>query len=124
MKENLPVFDLAPGAGFEIRREPAVEAELHNTGLGEEHRAPMMRNIAVTEPYMRDGSAAALEEAIEHSAKGGRAARRNKSAMLRPFRLRAEEKAELNGLPGSLTGSEPPEEARWSEERRFSLSGA
>ncbi len=36
-------------------------------------RAPTLRNIAVTAPYMHDGSIATLEEVLEHYAGGGRA---------------------------------------------------
>jgi cytochrome c peroxidase len=35
-------------------------------------KAPTLRNIAVTAPYMHDGSIATLEEVIEHYARGGR----------------------------------------------------
>jgi cytochrome c peroxidase len=35
-------------------------------------RAPSLRNIAVTAPYMHDGSIATLEEALDHYAAGGR----------------------------------------------------
>lgn len=35
-------------------------------------KAPTLRNIAVTAPYMHDGSVATLGEAIEHYARGGR----------------------------------------------------
>jgi len=34
-------------------------------------RAPTLRNIAVTAPYMHDGSVATLEEALDHYAAGG-----------------------------------------------------
>jgi cytochrome c peroxidase len=34
-------------------------------------RAPTLRNIAVTDPYMHDGSIATLEAAVEHYASGG-----------------------------------------------------
>ena len=36
-------------------------------------RAPTLRNIALTAPYMHDGSIATLEEVIDHYAAGGRA---------------------------------------------------
>src|SRR4029077_16587885 len=36
-------------------------------------KAPTLRNIALTAPYMHDGSIATLEEVIEHYATGGRA---------------------------------------------------
>src|SRR5262249_18169206 len=35
-------------------------------------KAPTLRNIAVTAPYMHDGSVATLEEAVDHYAAGGR----------------------------------------------------
>jgi len=35
-------------------------------------RAPTLRNISVTAPYMHDGSVATLEEVFEHYARGGR----------------------------------------------------
>jgi hypothetical protein len=35
-------------------------------------KAPTLRNIAVTGPYMHDGSIATLEEVIDHYARGGR----------------------------------------------------
>ena len=35
-------------------------------------KAPTLRNIAVTAPYMHDGSVATLEDAIDHYAAGGR----------------------------------------------------
>jgi cytochrome c peroxidase len=52
-----------------------------NTGLFEHtgkwedmgrFRAPTLRNIELTAPYMHDGSIATLEEAIDHYARGGR----------------------------------------------------
>ena len=36
-------------------------------------RAPTLRNIALTAPYMHDGSLATLEEVLDHYAAGGRA---------------------------------------------------
>lgn len=35
-------------------------------------RAPTLRNIAVTAPYMHDGSIDTLDEVIDHYARGGR----------------------------------------------------
>ena len=35
-------------------------------------KAPTLRNIAVTAPYMHDGSIASLEDVVEHYASGGR----------------------------------------------------
>ena len=43
-------------------------------------RAPTLRNVALTSPYMHDGSVATLEDVIEHYAAGGRAAHRARGA--------------------------------------------
>ena len=44
----------------------------HNSEDIGRFKAPTLRNIAVTAPYMHDGSIATLEEVIEHYAAGGR----------------------------------------------------
>jgi cytochrome c peroxidase len=35
-------------------------------------KAPTLRNIALTAPYMHDGSVASLDEVLDHYASGGR----------------------------------------------------
>ncbi len=75
-----------------------TEAQFHNTGLYDEDgrggypepntgvhrhsgrqedmgkfRAPTLRNVALTAPYMHDGSVSSLEAAVDHYAAGGRA---------------------------------------------------
>ena len=77
-------------------------------------RAPTLRNIAVTAPYMHDGSVATLEEAIRHYERGGRLVgdgpnagdgRRNpyKSEFVRSFDLSDEERADLLAFLHALT---------------------
>ncbi len=47
---------------------------LHNTGVGsgtKRFRIPSLRSIALTAPYMHDGSLPTLESVIEHYAAGG-----------------------------------------------------
>ena len=69
-------------------------------------KAPTLRNIAVTAPYMHDGSVATLEDAIAHYAAGGRTIAEgpnrgvghdnpNKSPIMRGFRVTAEQRADL-----------------------------
>lgn len=77
-------------------------------------RAPSLRNIAVTAPYMHDGSMATLDEVIAHYARGGRmiANGRNtgdgrlspyKSEFIRGFELSDEERADLVAFLHALT---------------------
>ena len=65
-------------------------------------RAPTLRNIAVTAPYMHDGSIATLEDVIAHYAAGGKPGT-SPSRMMRPFTLTAAEVADLVAFLNSLT---------------------
>ena len=65
------------------------EAFFHDTGVAAEpakFRAPTLRNIAVTAPYMHDGSIATLKDVVAHYAAGGRHAR-PKSDKVRGFAI-------------------------------------
>ncbi len=77
-------------------------------------KAPTLRNIAVTAPYMHDGSLATLEEVVDHYAQGGRVitegplagdgrAHPNKSAFVAGFVITDAERAELIAFLESLT---------------------
>lgn len=74
-------------------------------------RTPTLRNVALTAPYMHDGSLATLEAVIEHYAAGGEAARRGaRSPLTSPlvpgFQIDAREKADLIAFLTSLTNDE------------------
>src|SRR5215472_3486818 len=82
-KEGPAVHVLFQNTGlYNIRGEFSYPAP--NTGLYQftdrredigKFRAPTLRNIAVTAPYMHDGSIATLSEVIDHYAAGGRTIR-------------------------------------------------
>jgi cytochrome c peroxidase len=78
-------------------------------------RAPSLRNIAITAPYMHDGSLATLEEVIDHYAAGGKFDHPNKSRTLRPFRLTGTDKSDLIEFLKSLTDQELLHDPRWSD---------
>jgi cytochrome c peroxidase len=116
-----------------------VEVEFHNTGLynlGDDgdypapntgvhavtedpedmgrFKAPSLRNIALTAPYMHDGSLASLEEVIAHYEAGGRtiasgenkgvgADNPRKSSFVKGFTLTPEERLDLKAFLESLT---------------------
>ena len=65
-------------------------------------RVPSLRNIAVTAPYMHDGSIATLSEVIEHYDQGGRG-HPSTDPTIRPLQLTAQEKADLLAFLGALT---------------------
>lgn len=73
-------------------------------------RVPTLRNVAVTAPYMHDGSIATLAEVIDHYAAGGRqsplgAAARNRyrDGRIAPFAISSAERAQLVAFLDSLT---------------------
>ena len=97
---------------------PADNTGLHDmTGQRRDmgrFKAPTLRNIAVTAPYMHDGSIATLEEVIAHYERGGRLlengphtgdGRRSpfKSEFVRGFELSEQERADLLAFLRSLT---------------------
>jgi cytochrome c peroxidase len=78
-------------------------------------RAPTLRNIARTAPYMHDGSIPTLGEVLDHYAAGGRAAHRNRSPLLRPFTLTDTERADLLAFLESLTDIDALVDSRWAD---------
>ncbi len=68
-------------------------------------KVPTLRNVAVTGPYMHDGSMADLAEVIEHYNSGG-AAHVHKSEFVRPLELREQEKKDLIHFLESLTDTD------------------
>jgi cytochrome c peroxidase len=132
-------FNFSGAVTFEGAAE--IEPDFHNTGLynqdGEgsyprrnrgvweftekasdmgRFRAPTLRNIEVTPPYMHDGSIATLEEVIDHYAAGGRAGEGHplKSELVSGFEISEGEKAELVAFLRSLTDRGFLEEERFS----------
>ncbi len=79
-------------------------------------RAPGLRNVEVTGPYMHDGSVKTLEEVVEHYSQGGRLIRSgpnqgdgrlnpHKSGLVSRIDLTDEEKADLISFLKTLTDS-------------------
>lgn len=65
-------------------------------------KIPTLRNIALTAPYMFDGSLSTLDAVIDHYQTGGKA-HPNKSPLLNPFQLTNQERSELLAFLRSLT---------------------
>jgi cytochrome c peroxidase len=144
-------FMMAGATDFE-GRQPNAEGgiEFHNTGLynvagllsypspnagvyettkkpGDVGRfkAPTLRNIAVTGPYMHDGSIATLDGVLDHYAAGGRTIadgpsrgvghdNPNKSPSVRGFTLTPEQRADFIAFLNSLTDEELLHDPRFS----------
>ena len=84
---------------------PEPEPAFHDNGLGGRFRAPTLRNIAVTGPYMHDGRFATLEEVVDHYASGGTASP-GRSPLVRGFGITEAGKRDLVEFLKSLTDDE------------------
>jgi cytochrome c peroxidase len=65
-------------------------------------KTPTLRNVALTAPYMHDGSIQTVEEVISHFASGGKS-HSQKSDLIVDFEISEKEKAELLSFLSSLT---------------------
>ena len=117
---------------YNLRNDGSYPAD--NTGLYDmtgqrrdmgRFKAPSLRNVAVTAPYMHDGSIANLRDVIAHYARGGRLiesgpnagdGRLNpfKSEFVRGFELRDEERDSLVAFLESLTDQNVLTDPRFS----------
>ncbi|WP_443089968.1 c-type cytochrome, partial [Yoonia sp.] len=102
---------------------PQAEVGFHNTGLYADYpaavpglieitgrpqdagrfRTPSLRNVAVTAPYMHDGSIPDLRGVIAHYANAGRADHPMKDGMIQGFKASDAEIADLIAFLESLT---------------------
>ena len=78
-------------------------------------RIPTLRNVAVTAPYMHDGSIAALSEVLDHYVAGGRSPNPRQSDSIRPLSLREDERRDLIAFLQSLTDEALLRDPRWSD---------
>jgi cytochrome c peroxidase len=67
-------------------------------------KTPTLRNVAMTAPYMHDGSVSTLREVIDFYNAGG-GGQRPKSPLLRKLDLTEREKSDLEAFLESLTGT-------------------
>lgn len=66
-------------------------------------RTPSLRNVALTAPYMHDGSFATLEDVLDYYAAGGTPQDAAQDPRIRPFALPAEDRAALLAFLHSLS---------------------
>jgi cytochrome c peroxidase len=86
-----------------------------------------LRNVALTAPYMHDGSVATLKDVLAHYARGGRNLTRegdpsalgprspHQSERVRGFRLRADDEAALLAFLAALTDDAFVTDARFAD---------
>ncbi len=108
------------------KADPGLRSESRQSDDDGKFRAPSLRNIAVTAPYMHDGSISTLSGVIDPYAAGGRSidngqnagigsANSRKSELLTGFELSSVEKNDLLSFLNSLTDHSALEEQRFSK---------
>ena len=107
--------ELAPGVFADLDRrviESFAEPPARDVGRYEitrdpkdrwAYKTPSLRNVALTAPYMHDGSLPTLEAVIEFYGRGG-IDNPEKSPLVTPLRLTAEERGALAAFLRALTG--------------------
>lgn len=69
-------------------------------------KTPSLRNVALTAPYMHDGSIKSLSDVVDYYDRGGDYSP-NRSRLMSPLHLNAREKQALVAFLGALTGARP-----------------
>ena len=107
-----------------------TDRKFHNTGVGADaqgnykdlgryalthkeadkgaFRTPSLRNVALTAPYMHDGSLKTLKDVIDFYVRGGNP-NPHQDELIHPLQLTEQEKADLLEFLQSLTGEAPPD---------------
>jgi cytochrome c peroxidase len=110
---NIGLYNLDAEGGYPAGAQGLYEFTASPADKGK-YRSPSLRNVALTAPYMHDGSIATLDEVIRHYEAGGRVTadgpnagdgrqNPNKSDFIIGFTLTDQERADLLAFLASLT---------------------
>jgi cytochrome c peroxidase len=113
--EGVPGGFFNTGVSLYAAPNRGLYEQTHNTEDIGKFRAPSLRNIAITGPYMHDGSMSSLEEVLDHYAAGGRFDHPNKTRILRSIKMTADDKHDLIEFLKSLTDEDLLRDPRWSD---------
>jgi cytochrome c peroxidase len=87
---------------YETYADIGRERFTHNPADNAKFKVPSLRNVAVTAPYMHDGSLKTLREVLNHYNTGGKN-HPNKSAFIKPLNLTEQDLNDLEAFLHSLT---------------------
>jgi cytochrome c peroxidase len=113
---NTGLYNLAGTLSYPVPNVGIYEYTLRPGDVGK-FKAPTLRNIALTAPYMHDGSAKTLDVVLDHYSAGGRTIvdsayagegfhNPNKDPLIRGFKLSVQERTDLIAFLESLTDEE------------------
>lgn len=95
------------------------EAHYANTSVDndsrQEYRVPSLRNVAVTAPYMHDGSLPTLDAVLDHYVAGGAHRGPETDKRIRPFELAPDERGDLIEFLQALTDREFLADSRFAQ---------
>jgi len=123
--DNTGLYNVQGNTAYPAPNTGLFEYTRRRTDIGK-FRVPTLRNIAVTAPYMHDGSVGTLDEVLDHYADGGRtiltgpnagvgAANSNKSFFLPGFNATPGERHDLIEFLNSLTDNGVLTDPRFSD---------
>jgi cytochrome c peroxidase len=98
---NTALYDTDGRGAYPRADRGLIEATARPADMGR-FRAPTLRNVAVTGPYMHDGSVPTLRAAVAHYASGG-VASPLRSDRIKGFRLTPDQTGDLIAFLESLT---------------------
>jgi cytochrome c peroxidase len=101
---NTGLYDVDGRGSYPANDRGLIDVTHRAADMGK-FRVPTLRNVALTAPYMHDGSLASLEQVIDHYARGGRK-HPHQDSRLRPLALSQTERADLVAFLRSLTDPE------------------
>jgi cytochrome c peroxidase len=101
---NTGLYDVDGRGGYPRTDQGLIEVTHRAADMGK-FRVPTLRNVALTAPYMHDGSLPSLDAVLDHYVQGGHKSARQDSRV-RPFDLSAAERADLLAFLVSLTDRE------------------
>lgn len=122
---NTGLYNLDGAGAYPEQDQGLIEITGEDTDMGF-FRAPTLRNIALTAPYMHDGSIDTLDAVLEHYAAGGRTVSSGensgvgstnpyKSEFVRGFTLTEDERQDMLAFLNSLTDDVFITDARFSD---------
>jgi cytochrome c peroxidase len=110
---NTGLYDLDGRGAYPLSDRGLIEVTHRASDMGK-FKVPTLRNVALTAPYMHDGSLPSLDAVLDHYVRGG-----HKTALqdrrVRPFALSQPERVDLLEFLASLTDREFVENPEFSD---------
>jgi cytochrome c peroxidase len=98
---NTGLYNVDGHGGYPASDQGLIEITHRTADMGK-FRVPTLRNVALTAPYMHDGSLSSLDQVLDHYLRGGHRSARQDSRV-RPFSLTSGEREDLIAFLESLT---------------------